>query len=435
MIDIKALEKNEENAFMKMGYADGYRKSLELRGADPSAVDQLIELNKKRKAHLTEAEAAKAKQNKTGGEIAKKKKAGESGEDLLKLLEEMSSLSEKHKELVQKANEADEEVTDLLLGLPNILHFETPAGKGEVDNKVVREWGDNSLHKNFKAKEHWQLGEEKDIIDFDRAAKVTGARFSFLKGKAARIERALIQFMMDMHADKHAYEEMIPPFIANADSYRGTGQFPKFKEDVFQLTGHEYYLIPTAEVPVTNYYRDETLKAEDLPKSFVAYSPCFRSEAGSYGKDTKGLIRQHQFNKVELVKFVRPEESEAAHDELTSHAENVLQALELPYRASVLCSKDIGFGAMKCFDLEVWLPGQNAYREISSCSNFGDFQARRANIRFKEAKGKPQFVHTLNGSGLAIGRTLIALLENGQQEDGTIKMPKALQPYLGFDTI
>ena len=269
------------------------------------------------------------------------------------------------------------------------------------------------------------------VIDFDRAGKVSGARFAFLKGAAARVERALIQFMMDMHSQEHGYEEMIPPFIVNGKSMLGTGQFPKFKDDVFWISNPEYYLIPTAEVPVTNYYADEILDGKILPKSYVAYSPCFRSEAGSYGKDTKGLIRQHQFNKVELVKFTCPEESEAEHERLTAHAEVVLKKLELHFRTVALCSGDIGFGAAKCYDIEVWLPGQNAFREISSCSNFGDFQARRANIRFRDAGGKPQFVHTLNGSGLAVGRTLIALFENGQQEDGSILMPKALRPYLG----
>jgi seryl-tRNA synthetase len=286
---------------------------------------------------------------------------------------------------------------------------------------------------SFKPKEHFELGEKLGILDFERGGKVAGARFTFLKGAAAQLERALIQFKMDLHSREHGYEEMIPPFIVNSQSFVGTGQFPKFKDDVFHLAGTDYHLIPTAEVPVTNFYAEEILKETDLPIKFVAYSPCFRSEAGSYGKDTRGLIRQHQFNKVELVMFCHPEKSYEMHDQLTGHAEKVLQLLELPYRVMSLCSKDIGFGAAKCHDLEVWLPGQNAYREISSCSNFEDFQARRANIRFKgnDPKSKTQFVHTLNGSGLAIGRTLIAILENYQQEDGTIQIPKALAPYMG----
>lgn len=429
MIDIRALEKNEDNLFLKTGYEDGYRRSLEWRGADPSQVDQLLDLNKKRKALLSEAEKAKANQNKVSGEIAKMKR---SGEDASALMQEMQSLSSSIKQMEADAAAADETVQQALLQLPNLLHHEVPRGQSEADNVVVRTGGEPTK-KSFKALEHWELGEKLNIIDFDRAAKVTGARFAFLRGAGARLERALIQFMMDIHANEHGYEEMIPPFMVNPNSLMGTGQFPKFKEDVFGLKGEsEYYLIPTAEVPVTNYFANEIVDSSILPKSFVAYSPCFRSEAGSYGKDTKGLIRQHQFNKVELLKFTRPEESEAEHEKMTAHAENILKKLELPYRIVTLCSKDIGFSAMKCYDLEVWLPGQNSFREISSCSNCGDFQARRANIRFRSGpKDKPQFVHTLNGSGLAVGRTLIAILENGQQEDGSVLIPKALQSYMG----
>lgn len=428
MIDIRALEKNEEHPFLKAGYEDGYRKALQLRGADTKAIDEVLELNKKRKALLSEAESAKAKQNKVSGDIAKMKR---SGEDASALLSEMQTISSSIKQMEADAAAADEKVQQALLLLPNILHHSVPAGTSEKDNVVVRSHG-AAEEKPFKALEHWELGEKLNIIDFDRAAKVTGARFSFLKGAAARIERALIQFMMDIHSNEHGYEEMIPPFIVNANSLKGTGNLPRFKEDLFELQGVEYFLIPTAEVPVTNYFNNEILEASMLPKSFVAYSPCFRSEAGSYGKDTKGLIRQHQFNKVELVKFTRPEESEAEHEKLTANAEAVLKKLELPYRVVSLCSKDISPNALKCYDIEVWLPGQKSFREISSCSNFGDFQARRANIRFRSGpKEKPQFVHTLNGSGLAIGRTLIAILENGQQEDGSILIPKALQPYLG----
>jgi seryl-tRNA synthetase len=427
MIDIKALERDEPNGFMAKNFVEGFREVLKNRGADVGAVDQLISLNKERKALLTEMEAAKAKQNKVSGEIAILKRTGGEASTLLK---EMSALSDEIKKMQERASQADERVRDLILVLPNILHHSTPVGGGAEDNKVVRTVGAPTQF-GFKAKDHTEIGESLKIIDFERGGKVSGARFTFLRGMAARLERALIQFMMDTHADRHGYEEMIPPFIVNANSMLGTGQFPKFRNDVFWITNPEYYLIPTAEVPVTNYYSEEILEASDLPKSFVAYSPCFRSEAGSYGKDTKGLIRQHQFNKVELVKFTRPEESLEEHEKLTRHAEEILKLLELPFRTVALCSGDIGFGAMKCYDLEVWLPGQNAYREISSCSNFGDFQARRANIRFKDGpKGKPQFVHTINGSGLAVGRTLIAILENYQKEDGTFDIPKALKPYV-----
>ncbi len=428
MIDIKALEKNEDHPLLKMGYQDAYRQALQMRGGDLSKIDEVLDLNKKRKSLLSEAESAKANQNKVSGEIAKLKR---SGEDASHLLSEMQTLSSSIKKMEADAAEADAKVTDALLYLPNILHHSVPAGESEKDNVVVREHGE-AKEKSFNALEHWELGEKLDIIDFDRAAKVTGARFAFLKGAAARLERALIQFMMDVHSNDHGYEEMIPPFMVNADTMQGVGQFPKFKEDVFHVKQHEYYLIPTAEAPVTTYFANEILDASLLPKMFVAYSPCFRSEAGSYGKDTKGLIRQHQFNKVELVKFTRPEDSEEEHEKLTANAEEILKRLELSYRVVTLCSKDISANALKCYDLEVWLPGQKAYREISSCSNFGDYQARRANIRFRGGpKEKPQFVHTLNGSGLAIGRTLIAILENGQREDGKIDIPKVLQPYMG----
>jgi seryl-tRNA synthetase len=432
MIDIRALEKDEHNSFMNQNFVAGYRAALKNRGADDSVVDELLNLNKARKTLLTEAETTKAKQNKVSGEIAKIKRTGGNADDLMR---ESQGLGEQLKKMEAEASAADLRVQDLLLQLPNILHSTTPVGSSAADNKIVRTIGEPRKF-TFKPKDHVEIGEKLNIIDFERAGKVAGARFAFLKGAAARLERSLIQFMMDLHSDKHGYEEMIPPFMVNANSMRGTGQFPKFKNDVFWITNPEYYLIPTAEVPVTNYFAEEILEVTQLPKLFVAYSPCFRSEAGSYGKDTKGLIRQHQFNKVELVKFTRPEDSVEEHEKLTANAEDVLKQLEMPYRTVALCSGDIGFGAMKCYDLEVWLSGQNAYREISSCSNFGDFQARRANIRFRDgAKGKPQFVHTLNGSGLAVGRTLIAILENYQNEDGSITVPKALVPYTGISTI
>ena len=432
MIDIKALEKNEENPFLKKGYLDGYREVVRIRGADLAAIDEVLELNKIRKALINEAETKKSQQNKVSGEIAKLKREGK---DASGLLNEMSELSADIKRMEGAAADADEVVRQKLLVMPNILHHTVPAGTSADQNRVERVVGDIPKF-SFKPLEHSDLGEKLGILDFERAGKVTGARFAFLKKGAARIERALIQLMMDVHSDQHGYEELIPPFMVNAKSLEGTGTFPKFKSDVFAVNvSPEYYLIPTAEVPVTNIFAEEILDGSLLPKSFVAYSPCFRSEAGSHGRDTKGLIRQHQFNKVELLKFTRPEESEAEHEKLVGHAEKILQILELPYRVMTLCSGDISFGAMKCYDLEVWLPGQNGYREISSCSNFGDFQARRANIRYRDGKNKPQFVHTLNGSGLAVGRTLIAILENYQQPDGTVKVPQALQKYTQIDVL
>jgi seryl-tRNA synthetase len=429
MIDIKALERSEINPTTQMTYADEYRKSLRARGEDSHLVDQLLEKNARRKILITEAESKKAEQNKVGEEIARLKRTKE---DASELLAQMQEVAVKAKELDARAAEIDQEIVQFALRLPNKLNAHVPHGESAEDNQVVKTVGIKKSF-SFSAKEHWELGEKLKILDFERATKTTGARFTFLRGAASKIERALIQFMMDVHSEEHGYEEMIPPFIVNSNSLKGTGQFPKFQEDVFHIANTDLHLIPTAEVPVTNYYADEILKESELPVRFVAYSPCFRSEAGSYGKDTRGLIRQHQFNKVELVIFAHPEKSYELHDQLTGHAEKILERLELPYRTMNLCSKDIGFGAAKCHDIEVWLPGQNSYREISSCSNYEDFQARRANIRFRGegAKAKPQFVHTINGSGLAVGRTLIAVLENYQQEDGSIVLPKALLPYLG----
>lgn len=428
MIDVKALEKTDKNPENGLTFLEEYRQALMHRGWDASLVDQLTEINSRRKNFLTQMETARAEQNKVGEEIARRKR---NKEDASQLLQEMQKLSGTVKDLDRQAQEADEEMRAFSLGLPNKLHSSVPIGKSEQDNQEVRAYGEKRSF-SFKPKEHWELGENLGILDFERAGKVTGARFSFLRGAAAQMERALIQFMLDLHAKDHGYEEMIPPFIVNGGSLLGTGQFPKFKEDVFHLEGHDYHLIPTAEVPVTNYFAGETLREAELPVKFCAYSPCFRSEAGSYGKDTKGLIRQHQFNKVELVMFTHPDESYEMHEQLTGSAENVLKKLELPYRVMALCSKDIGFGAAKCYDLEVWLPGQGQFREISSCSNFEDFQARRANIRFKGGeKDKPRFVHTLNGSGLAVGRTLIAILENYQLDDGSVAIPGVLQPYMG----
>ncbi|MFP5518656.1 MAG: serine--tRNA ligase [Bdellovibrionia bacterium] len=424
MIDIKLLEaKGDGN-----NYFDDYKQSLSNRGASTEILESILELNKKRKEYIHQAESAKAQQNKMSGEIGRIKREGG---DASAILAEVEKLKSQVKDLETKAAQADADVYEIALTLPNKPHHSVPVGSSADENKVVKTVG--SIPKfSFKAKEHWELGEALDIIDFERAGKTTGTRFAFLKGAAARLERALIQFMMDLHSNKHGYTEMIPPFIVNSNSLLGTGQFPKFKEDVFHLEGSDYYLIPTAEVPVTNYYNNEILNESDLPKNFVAFSPCFRSEAGSAGRDTKGLIRQHQFDKVELMTFCLPDRSYEVHEALTSHAEQVLIDLELPFRRMLLCTGDMGFGSAKTHDLEVWLPGQQAFREISSCSNFEDFQARRANIRFRpNGGGKPQFVHTLNGSGLAVGRTLIAILENYQKEDGSVAIPKALQPYMG----
>jgi seryl-tRNA synthetase len=417
MIDVKALEKEP--------YAGEYRATLKNRGDDPAAVDRILALNQSRKAIITEQETLRSRQNKVGEEIARLKRTQG---DAAQLLGEMQTLSAEVKSLEQKVRDAEEELNAFAARLPNKLHATVPVGQGEEDNQLVRARGVKREF-SFKPKEHFEIGEALGIIDFERAGKVAGARFAFLRGAAARLERALTQFMLDLHVRDHGYEEILPPFIVNSAALYHTGNFPKFREDVFHLEGTDYHLIPTAEVPITNYYAGETLKESELPIKFAAYSPCFRSEAGSHGRDTRGLIRQHQFDKVEMVMFTHPERSYEMHEQLVGHAEKVLQLLELPYRTMMLCSKDIGFGAAKCYDIEVWLPGQNAYREISSCSNFEDFQARRANIRFKSElpKSKPQFVHTLNGSGLAIGRTVVAILENYQNEDGSVTVPSALK--------
>ncbi len=424
MIDLKALEKKAENG---TSYFDDYKQGLLNRGASLETLEKIMTLATRRRETMSQAEAEKARQNKLSAEVGQLKREGQ---DASAVLTQVEQLKHQVKELENIAAEVDAEVQSLLMIIPNKPHSSVPVGTSEKDNQITKTVGEPTKF-SFKAKEHFDIGEKLGIIDFDRAAKTTGARFSFLKGAAAQLERALIQLMMDVHSRDHGYTEMIPPFIVNSKSLTGTGQFPKFKEDVFALAGTDYYLIPTAEVPVTNYYYDETLSETDLPKSFCAFSPCFRSEAGSYGKDTKGLIRQHQFNKVELMTFCHPSQSQETHEQLTSHAEKILTLLELPYRKMLLCTADMGFGSSKTYDLEVWLPGQSAYREISSCSNFEDFQARRANIRFKpQDGGKPQFVHTLNGSGLAVGRTIVAILENGQRENGSVVIPKVLHNYM-----
>ncbi|MCB0408073.1 MAG: serine--tRNA ligase [Bdellovibrionales bacterium] len=432
MIDIKALD-NDEPLFGGLSFANYYKNALMARGESADLVDTAKALNQKRRTLVHEIETLKAQQNKVGAEIAQKKK---SKEDASQLLAEMQEVSAKGKALSTDLDTLELELHDFMLRLPNVLHADVPAGKGEGENKEVKRVGEPKSMA-FSPKEHWEIGERLDILDFERGTKVAGARFTFLKGAAARMEMALIQFMLDTHIEENGYEMIIPPFAVNSQSLTGTGQFPKFKDDVFHLEGTDYHMIPTAEVPVTNLYAGEILAEKDLPQQLVAYSPCFRSEAGSYGKDTKGLIRQHQFNKVELVMFSHPDKSYEMHEKMLSDAEKILNKLELPYRVVTLCSGDIGFGAAKTYDIEVWLPGQNQYREISSCSNCEDFQARRANMRFRPEgpKAKPLFLHTLNGSGLAVGRTLIAILENYQLADGRVEVPQVLQQYMGHTKV
>lgn len=407
-------------------HLDQVEQRLASRDSEISLAD-FRQLDERRRSLLTESESLKAQKNSVSEEIAKVKDKSQVADKIAA----MKEVSSRIKALDDELKLVEEELQSLLLTIPNLPHPSTPTGCSEVENVAIRSWG-NPPAFDFEPKNHWDIGEQLGILDFERAAKITGARFALLKGAGARLERALISFMLDLHTTEHGYTEVLPPFMVNRASMTATGQLPKFEEDLFKLVDPEFLLIPTAEVPVTNIHRDEILKRSDLPISYTAYTPCFRREAGSYGKDTRGLIRQHQFNKVELVAFVHPAESEAELEKLTGHAERVLQLLELPYRVMALCSGDIGFSACKTYDLEVWLPGQNSYREISSCSSFGDFQARRGGIRFRENdKSKPEFVHTLNGSGLAVGRTLVAILENCQQVDGSVLIPKALRPYMG----
>jgi len=347
------------------------------------------------------------------------------------LQEEMKEISSKIKNLGELRAKAEEEFRDFMLMIPNLPNDLVPIGKNEEDNVEIRKWGEPRDF-DFTPKDHIELGRDLDILDLDRAAKITGARFALYKGLGARLERALINFMLDIHTNDHGYKEVLPPFMANTESFIGTGNLPKFEEDLFKIQDSNFYLVPTAEVPVTNIHRDEILKEEDLPIKYVAYTPCFRSEAGSYGKDVKGIIRQHQFNKVELVKFSTPEKSYEEHESLTQNAERILELLGLPYRVVVLCTGDMGFSSAKTYDLELWVPSENTYREISSCSNFEDFQARRASIRYRPKQGgKTKLVHTLNGSGLAVGRTFLGILENYQQSDGSVAIPEVLVPYMG----
>ncbi|MCI2257183.1 serine--tRNA ligase [Domibacillus sp. PGB-M46] len=404
------------------------KERLKFRGEDMSAFEDFEELEKKRRELLGQTEELKSKRNTVSQEVARLKKEKQDADALIK---EMREVGEKIKELDTELRETEEKLEQLMLRMPNIPHESVPAGDSEEDNVEIRKWG-SVPEFSFEAKPHWDLATDLDILDFERAGKVTGSRFTFYKGAGSKLERALISFMLDLHTEEHGYTEMMPPYMVNRGSMTGTGQLPKFEEDAFRIEAEDYFLIPTAEVPVTNYHRDEILNGEDLPIAYAAYSACFRSEAGSAGRDTRGLIRQHQFNKVEMVRFVKPEDSYAELEKLTGHAEKVLQLLGLPYRVLDMCSADLGFTAAKKYDIEVWLPSYNEYKEISSCSNFEGFQARRANIRFRREKnGKPEHVHTLNGSGLAIGRTVAALLENYQQEDGSILIPEVLRPYMG----
>ena len=404
------------------------KECLEKRQLSPQIVDQFLQLDEQRRKKIAFSEKMKKERNQVSEEIGLLKKQGEDAQNLIL---QMRTTSQKIKEVDEHVRCLEEELKKLLLTIPNLPHASVPIGAGESDNRVERHWG--SLPQfDFEPQPHWDLGEKLGILDFSRAAKVTGARFVFYKGLGALLERALINFMLDTHVTQHKYKELLPPFIANEVSMTGTGQLPKFIEDMFSLANTTYFLIPTAEVPVTNYHREEILQEKDLPLCYVAYSPCFRAEAGAHGRDTRGLVRQHQFNKVELVKFCHPATSDEELEKLTTNAEKILQLLELPYRVVTLCTGDLGFSATKTYDLEVWLPSSGTYREISSCSNFTDFQARRAQIRFRPQNGgKLEFVHTLNGSGLAIGRTVAAIMENYQEADGTIRIPQVLQPYFG----
>ncbi|NGQ96535.1 serine--tRNA ligase [Brevibacillus sp. SYP-B805] len=418
MLDVKVLRNDLE----------GVRKRLAHRNEDISALDQFAEVDERRRQVIQEAESLKNKRNTVSEQVAILKRNKENADHLIA---EMKEVSDRIKVLDEELRQLDEQLEQILLALPNLPHESTPIGISEEDNVTVRTWGEPHSF-DFEAKPHWEVAQTLGILDFEAAAKVTGSRFVFYKGLGARLERALMNFMLDLHTEQHGYEEILPPYMVNRTSMTGTGQLPKFEEDAFKVEGVDYFLIPTAEVPVTNIHRDEILNADDLPRYYAAYSACFRSEAGSAGRDTRGLIRQHQFNKVELVKFVKPEDSYAELEKLVGDAEKVLQLLELPYRVLSMCTGDLGFTAAKKYDLEVWIPSYNTYREISSCSNFEDFQARRANIRFRrDAKSKPEFVHTLNGSGLAIGRTVAAILENYQQADGSVVIPQVLRPYMG----
>lgn len=416
MLDPKYLRDNLE----------AVEERLRTRGEGVS-LSRFRELDDERRRLLAEGESLKALRNAVSEEIGRFKDKSQAQDKIV----EMRTVGTRIKELDEALKGVEDELRAVLLTVPNVPHPSVPVGSSESDNREVRKWGELPRF-TFEPKPHWEIGEGLNILDFERGAKLTGARFTLYRGAGARLERALVNFMLDLHTDGHNYVEMLPPFMVNRESMTGTGQLPKFEDDLFHLEGVDYFLIPTAEVPVTNIHRGEMLRAADLPICYTAYTPCFRKEAGSYGKDVRGLIRQHQFNKVELVKFAHPASSYDELEKLLADAEEVLRRLGLHYRVVELCTGDLGFSAAKTFDIEVWLPGQGTYREISSCSNFEDFQARRASVRYRQdERAKPEFVHTLNGSGLAVGRTLLAILENYQREDGSVVIPEVLQPYMG----
>ncbi len=422
MLDIRRIRKDPQALVTAM-------ENRRNKGADVSA---LLEADEKRRAVLVETEALKAKKNAVSAEIPQRKKAGE---DVSSLMEDMKEVGARIKELDAQVAAYDEQIQAALYDIPNIPHESVPIGADDTENEEIRRWSEPTKF-SFEPKAHWDLGESLDILDFATAAKVTGARFTFYRGMGARLERAIINFFLDTHTCESGYTEIFPPYMVNRASMTGTGQLPKFEEDAFKVANTDYFLIPTAEVPVTNMFRDQILNGEDMTLKFCAYSACFRAEAGSAGRDTRGLIRQHQFNKVELVKFAKPEDSYNELESLTNDAEKVLQKLGLPYRVVNLSTGDLGFSSAKTYDIEVWMPSYGRYVEISSCSNFEDFQARRASIRFRRGpKEKPELVHTLNGSGVAVGRTVAAILENYQQADGTVKIPKVLVPYMGANVI
>ena len=394
-------------------------------------VEDFRSLDARRRAAVTEAEELRARRNAESQEIGRRRKAGE---DTSALQAEVRALGDRIAGLEEQAKSLDEEFRSRLAAIPNIPHESVPAGSSSDDNVEIKRWG-APREFSFQPKAHWDLGPQLGILDFERAAKVTGARFAVYMGAGAKLERALINFMLDLHTREHGYTEVLPPFLVNSASLYGTGQLPKFAADLFKCENFDFWLIPTAEVPVTNLHREETLDGDALPVRYCAFTPCFRSEAGSYGRDVRGIIRQHQFQKVELVNFARPDQSYEELERLTESAEHVLERLGLPYRRVVLCTGDMGFASAKTYDLEVWMPGQQAFREISSCSNFESFQARRAGIRYRAGKGKADYAHTLNGSGLAVGRTWVAVVENWQQEDGSVVLPEALRPYLNAERI
>lgn len=421
MLDVKLLRAN---------FAE-VKEKLQHRGEDLTDFGKFEELDVRRRELIVDSEALKSKRNEVSQQVAFLKREKKDADHLIA---EMREVGDKIKGIDDELRGVEETLEQLLLSIPNIPHESVPVGDTEDENIEIRKWG-NIPEFSFEPKPHWEVAEKLGILDFERAGKVTGSRFVFYKGLGARLERALISFMLDLHVDEHGYKEILPPYMVNRASMIGTGQLPKFEEDAFKVSDVDYFLIPTAEVPVTNMHRDEILSGEELPIKYAAYSACFRSEAGSAGRDTRGLIRQHQFNKVELVKFVKPEESYEELEKLTNNAEKVLQLLGLPYHVLSMCTGDLGFTAAKKYDIEVWIPSADVYREISSCSNFEAFQARRANIRFRrDPKAKLEFVHTLNGSGLAIGRTVAAILENFQQEDGSVIIPEVLRPYMGNRT-